>query len=271
MTPDVILYHGGCPDGFACYVIVKRLFPEVVGISCSHSPTFVFADLLPQVTGKNVVMCDFSFARPQLDTLISVTASFLLIDHHVSAQTALADLPDQYKIFDQAHCGAVLTWHHFYPGQPVPLLLQYVEDRDLWRKQLPSTDEVSLALHSFRYNFDKWVLYLEDEKIPELMSLGSTFQTGINEYLSSKLTEVKIEDGVGYVESASCQSELGNLMMKRLDLKYAVVYSFDGLKSQFSLRSLDNKTDVSQVAQTYGGGGHRNASGVQVMGYATRL
>lgn len=35
-------------------------------------------------------------------------------------------------------------------------------------------------------------------------------------------------------------------------------------KLQFSLRSEDHRTDVSEIAARFGGGGHRNASGFQV-------
>jgi hypothetical protein len=49
--------------------------------------------------------------------------------------------------------GATLAWAYFHPHEPVPLFVAYVEDRDLWRKALPGSDDFfavySILPHEF--------------------------------------------------------------------------------------------------------------------------
>ena len=51
--------------------------------------------------------------------------------------------------------GAVLAWEWAHT-QPVPWLLQYVQDKDLWHWQLPHSREISAALASYAFDFAKW-------------------------------------------------------------------------------------------------------------------
>jgi oligoribonuclease NrnB/cAMP/cGMP phosphodiesterase (DHH superfamily) len=77
---------------------------------------------------------------------------------------------------------------------------------------------------------------------------------------------------VGYIESNVFISDIGNAMMKEFpQLDFAVVYHHEGNYTKFSLRSLDNKADVSTVAKIFGGGGHRNAAGCSVYGITNIL
>lgn len=41
------------------------------------------------------------------------------------------------------HSGAMLTWFYFFPEIEPPLLIKYIEDRDIWTKALPNTDDFS--------------------------------------------------------------------------------------------------------------------------------
>jgi len=48
------------------------------------------------------------------------------------------------------HSGAVLAWQYFMPNEPVPDLLRYVEDQDLWNWKLPHSDAVNAAIATYR-------------------------------------------------------------------------------------------------------------------------
>ena len=49
------------------------------------------------------------------------------------------------------------------------------------------------------------------------------------------------------------------------DAPFATCWSRSGDRLKYSLRSEDSRMDVSEVARGYGGGGHRNASGFEVL------
>ena len=65
------------------------------------------------------------------------------------------------------------------------------------------------------------------------------------------------------VNSNIFASEIGNVLAKRDDCDFAVIWNFNHDKKAFgvNLRSEAGKTDVSLVAKKLGGGGHAAASG----------
>ena len=57
------------------------------------------------MAGEHIVIVDFSYARPILETIAQSAASLVVLDHHITAEQTLADLP--YAYFDlknQALC-----------------------------------------------------------------------------------------------------------------------------------------------------------------------
>ena len=49
-------------------------------------------------------------------------------------------------VFDNTHSGAYLAWKHYFPNKEVPLLVQYVEDRDCWFWKLSDSKLVNSGL-----------------------------------------------------------------------------------------------------------------------------
>ena len=80
-----------------------------------------------------------------------------VIDHHITAQEALKGL--DYCVFDMEQSGATLTWQYFFPKKPIPSMLSYIEDRDLWRWKLPDSRAVSAWLGSHEFDFKVWSRY----------------------------------------------------------------------------------------------------------------
>ena len=68
--------------------------------------------------------------------MIEQSNKIIVIDNHESAKKNLQDIEDKYKIFDMTHSGVVLAWNYFYPEETIPLLYKYVEDRDIWKKEI---------------------------------------------------------------------------------------------------------------------------------------
>ena len=186
MTPDICIYHGNCADGFTAAWAVWRRFGDLV----KYVPG-VYGEAPPDVTGKNVVIVDFSYKRPVLAEMLKAANSILVLDHH---KTAEADLGDGYEgacrffsmahftgvvdwkryqdnlyqddcenagkavytLFDMERSGAGIAWDFFHPDQPRPALVKYVEDRDLWRFKLPLSREVNAFIFAHAYEFSNW-------------------------------------------------------------------------------------------------------------------
>ena len=146
--PDLVLYHADCLDGFgAAWAIWKRV-PTAQFIPVTHG--------MPPpagLPGRHLVIVDFSYPRPTLESIASEAASLKVLDHHITAEKALAGLPFAY--FDQKKSGAVLAWEWAH-DVPTPWLLQYIQDKDLWQWALPNSREINAALASYPFDFQVW-------------------------------------------------------------------------------------------------------------------
>lgn len=271
---DLVIYHGNpCTDGFGSALVVKTYYQQN---NINHEIEFVgqsySSDNIPDVKDKNVLICDFSFPSEITQKMIKESSSLLVIDHHKTAVENLKDIPEEYKIFDMNHSGAVLTWYYFFPDEEPPLFLRYIESRDLWRKDLPNTNAFIRWLGTLDYSFEVWKEYLDDDKLLSCIeNLGIPYEE-YNSFLvqdaakHAKAVFSKIGNKyyfVAYVNSNNNKSDVGNKIFERLPyVDFSVTYSLNVHSANFSLRSTDSHVDVSQIAKTFGGGGHRNASGI---------
>src|SRR3954471_6157678 len=148
----LVLYHADCPDGFGAAFAAWC----VLGDAASYIPVRHGEPPPPQVEGGPEVLylLDFAYPRATMEHLASLVVSVRVLDHHATAAEDLAGLP--YVTIDLDKSGAVLAWEHFHPGRPVPLLLRYVQDRDLWRWELEQSRELNAALALAPHDFAAW-------------------------------------------------------------------------------------------------------------------
>ena len=153
--PTLVLYHAECADGFGAAWALWKRYPASRFRPVKHG------EPPPQdLAGERIVIVDFSYPRPTLERIAKDAASLLVLDHHITAQQALSDLP--YACFDQTRSGAVLAWQWAHDA-PVPWLLQYIQDKDLWQWALPHSREISAALASHPFEFALWDSFEQQE------------------------------------------------------------------------------------------------------------
>lgn len=261
----LVLYHKNCNDGLAAAVAVRQWLWDSQQMKGAKFQTVQYGDLAPEVSGLDVVIVDFSFPRETLLAMKEKANSLVVIDHHQTAQEALAGL--DWCIFDMSKSGAVLAWEYFHPGKPLPKLMEYVQDRDLWLWQMPFSEEVSAALRGYKPFLDVWAQFLDDTAVAKLVGEGAPVVAYQKRALEMALANEPAWAEVGghmvpCLNATHLISELGNALLKKYpDAPFAVLYFDTADKRVFSLRSEDSRVDVAEVAKTYGGGGHRNAAG----------
>lgn len=271
------IYHGNCADGFgAAWTVRRRLGAENVEFLAGH-----YGMTAPEVTGRIVIIVDFSFPLEVLQAMAQQAFSVLVLDHHKTAAEALAeveraplhfhawtyDSPKLSAVFDMNRSGAGIAWDFFFPNLQRPPLINHIEDRDLWRFKLDGTREILANLFSHPQNFEAW-----DELMQQPMSAAIAAGTAINRkhhkdvadlVASSKRRmviaghEVPVAN-LSYIHS----SDAGHLMAQ--GEKFAACYQDTADHRYFSLRSSDEGMDVGEIAKQYSGGGHRNAAGFKV-------
>jgi hypothetical protein len=65
--------------------------------------------------------------------------------------------------------GAVLSWNFFFPEKPLPRLLSYVQDQDLWRWEVPFSREFNIARETIPFDFIRWDELMDETKIDDLV------------------------------------------------------------------------------------------------------
>lgn len=275
-----ILYHGGCYDGFgAAWAIRNNLERRDDGpdtyLPVSHGQP------MPDIPdGEEVIIADFCYTEPQLRALAERSFFVTILDHHKTAQEDLAGLmaapPDNMEVvFDMHRSGAVIAWDEFVET-PVPRFLQYIQDRDLWTKQLPQHEEVTAFIQSFERtfeNFDLLCALLESDTgllsaVAEGRAILRFKEQKVNEICANavfhKLGEFENVPAVNcpYVFA----SDVGHRLLElHPEAPLSAYWFYRGDRVwQWGLRSrTGSDVDVSAVARLYGGGGHKHAAGFE--------
>jgi oligoribonuclease NrnB/cAMP/cGMP phosphodiesterase (DHH superfamily) len=287
------IYHGNCADGFGSAWVVRRYFGGDVDFHAG-----VYQNPAPDVAGRIVVLVDFSYKRDVLLQMAKKSRAVLVLDHHKSAVEDLSadgcfiiDMgkyhgtlcwarfldnvaldsveggPRVYTVFDQNKSGAGLTWDFFNPGCPRPELINRIEDRDLWRFAYPDTRAIQAAMFSYPYDFDTWdMLFKADLSV--LRTEGEAIERkhfkDIGELIGVVTRPMKIAGHTVPMANLphTLTSDAGHKLAE--GKPFAGCYWDTPEGRVFSLRSTDAGLDVSAIANQYGGGGHRNASGFRV-------
>jgi len=253
-----VFYHKNCSDGFgAAYAAWKALGDEdVVYAAISYNSP------VPTVEkGATVTMMDVSLSREDMLTLAS-RCNLTLLDHHKSAEAVLGDL--DFCHFDMEHSGAVLAWNYFHGREVCPYLLEYVEDRDLWRWGLSGSREVSASIQSYPFDFKVW----DNFNLNELEVEGAVILRSNSQLVSVMANKATVGNIGGYevpiCNASVLQSELGEELLARFPEYLFVAMYHDASRGarQWSLRA-NGKIDVGELASRLGvrGGGHPNSSG----------
>lgn len=293
----IVIYHKNCADGFGaawCFWNVQNGWEQIFDFHPG-----VYSEAPPDVTGRIVYLVDFSYKRAVVEEMLKVAKCIYLIDHHKTALADLADLETTnfVKYTDLERSGARLAWDFIHnttwegepseigiiqigentPGNPEyvppPLLLEHIEDRDLWRFKLSLTREIQASVFSHRYDFRIWDKLMASNRA-ELISMASEGTAierkhfkDIEELLLVSQREMEIDGHVVPVANLpyTMSSDAGHIMAAGLKIPTFAACYMDTIKGRvFSLRSTPEGLDVSEIAKKFGGGGHARAAGFTV-------
>lgn len=260
MKKIVVLYHASCLDGFSAAWAAWKKF----GDKADYIPVSRGDPLPTGLKNKTVYSLDFIHQEPMLSKLLQIAKEVIGIDHHISSKAAIQRTSRYF--FDIKHSGSVLAWKYFHPRKPTPLLLKYIEDRDLWKFKLPSSKEITAYISLFPLEFLTWsrlARTLENKKkkkkVTEIGGFLERYQRNLVQEAAEDAFLVRFE---GYntlaVNSPLFRSELGAKLVKKYP-PIAIIWFFDGAKHYVSLRS-NGRVNVAKLAEKYGGGGHKAAA-----------
>ena len=266
MTDDkkdqtVILYHANCPDGFGgAYAAWKKF-----GDSAEYIPVNHGRPVPEGLAGANLYFIDFCYPQEIMDELVKEAAHLVVLDHHEGIREVVESMPEH--IFDNDRSGATIAWSYFHPDTPVPALLKYVEDGDLYRFVLPESHGLLTYLYAQPKTFEEWDTLREEledkESFANMLEFGRMYVQYYDILVEQIMHAAELVSFEGYeCYLASCSrafsSDVGN-KLARLKGPLTLIASVraDGLR--VSLRG-DESVDVSAIARKYGGNGHKSAA-----------
>ncbi|MFT5694359.1 MAG: oligoribonuclease NrnB/cAMP/cGMP phosphodiesterase (DHH superfamily) [Myxococcota bacterium] len=270
----VCFYHAGCPDGFGAVWSVWRSWgKDGRYIGRGHNDPLPYDELEDAL----VAFVDIAVDNESLRRLADVAAHVIILDHHVSAQLRYdSDLPTVNHmedagheiLFDLSHSGAVLSWNYFHPDEPPPPLLEYVEDQDLWNWKLEGSEQVNAAIASYPREFEVWDALAQrstDELVREGEPIVRANRMEVQRAIKNPETIFIGSERIEAVNASVNRSAIGHELAIRgaFGTAWGCVYRIGGGKVHATLYSIGD-VDVSKVAGSLGGGGHRNAAGFTV-------
>lgn len=269
----LVLYHGrSCPDGFAAALAAWLYYggqAEFVGLD--HGDVKSLADL-PDVAGRAVYILDFSFGEEILRAIEAQAAKLVMLDHHLSAAEKLTGFKCRCGVvhFDMKKSGARLAWEFFHPNKPVPDLVRFVEDRDIWAWQYPESPAFLAALDMEPFEFERWqaIAAFDAAQLALFTSRGQAMDEKF-----SKLSSVIVEsaqpivfNGVtGLMVNAPgvFHSLVGDMLCQKSGT-FALMWTVD--KNAVVKCGLRSKPGFNCIplAASMGGGGHAQACGFKM-------
>jgi hypothetical protein len=260
--PPLVIYHADCADGFCAAWVAWRKWPDAELVAARYG------DPPPDCTVRRVYILDFSYSRASTEEILYQSESFLLLDHHATAEEELRGL-DQLCVFDQGRSGAGMAWDHFFPGEKRPWLVDYVEDRDLWKFAIPDSHLVNAYLQTLPFDVYLWNgthLNHPDGPSEQMLQRGVGSVNVIRAYCERVAKNTQNLWWLGVQCPVVCAprpyvSELLSYVMDKWQTNIAIAWHQCGSGDfEYSLRSRGD-VDVGRLAKEYGGGGHRHAAG----------
>ena len=259
----LILYHASCSDGFCAAWLYRRH----VNPQCEFRAV-QYGSPAPPVEDRDVLILDFSYDRTQLLEMKEKSRSLLVLDHHQTAEAELRGL--DFCVFDLEKSGARLTWEYFFdPFADGSIdhphwLVDYTEDKDLWRWKLNDSKAVNAAIASYPRLFHIWDK-IAGRKPADLAVEGKAILR-----FQDRLIRPRVKNHgwsvigghrVPVTNSTCLSSEIGNALAQKHPFA-AVFFITSDNRVVYNLRSTrEEGLDVAEIARQYGGGGHKNAAG----------
>jgi len=282
LMKKLVVYHHPCLDGMsALWVFNKKFGDEVYDTLKGNYHQELDLD---KFKDKDVYLLDFSYKYDDMMKIIEIANSVTIYDHHKTAVEELQGLLKDRSIkgvIDSTRAGSMITFNELFPDEKPPLSLKYIQDRDIHspsERKLINTKYFSEYAFLQDFTLDSWDLLMDDNNIDNAIEIGKLLLVkkykDIKKIVNSNFLSIReLKDYSGnvltYNGDVTLATDLSILLdtelVEEYDIKFLLLYqTTNKLKVACSFRSKDDLLDVSEVAETFGGGGHRNASGCTI-------
>jgi oligoribonuclease NrnB/cAMP/cGMP phosphodiesterase (DHH superfamily) len=291
-----IIFHDKCSDGFGAAYSAWRSFGNDLDVKF-HPVNY--GDDFPEFgAGDLLYILDFSYAPEVITSAAQKAGEILLLDHHDTAREDWNKLLSEKNgtediarginwkvVFDMERSGARMAWDHFMGHmEDTPGMILHIEDRDLWRFNIPNTKAFIRQLNAIPQTTRSWdrVARMDETAMTEFMRDGIAVQSYYEQQLNNLFKDnpprhvrlFELDDpnncdskgtwrrGLMLNANPLFASEAGERLTE-MSGTFGMTYSIVGDKVHCSLRC-KKPYEVQRIAKTYGGGGHKQSAGFKL-------
>ena len=239
--------------------------------------------------GEKIYFVDYSFTESTVHYLISLKSKgcdIIWIDHHSSSLKLENNekypwLKNINGIRNDLYSGAMLTYFYlFLEGQFNPDVLNsmapkyicYVDDYDCWKYNYKDyTNYFKLGMESSNWDVlnNTWINLFEEEikgdnnLLNQILDKGKIIKNYIdkdNEYYRNNFA---YESEINGLKCLVVNKKTNSWVFGERYNKYplVMVWVYNGEQYSYSIFSSNPNVDCAEIAESYGGGGHKGAAG----------
>jgi len=141
------IYNANNDDGlFSAWVFYKYLLSinkaddnitfVPLAPASGNKPDWHLEKQMDFINNRNVIICDIAYSLPNLELIASAAQRIYIIDDHTRSNKELKELntisilKNNWFIGDDRHSAVAYTWKFFFPDEPVPIIVQYIDNDD---------------------------------------------------------------------------------------------------------------------------------------------
>lgn len=283
----LIIAHGPCSDGGLSAFLLSKI---VDNVTVTYSiPVVSVNNILKFIYERELMLVDLCVPENSLLLLKNYFDKVYVIDHHKSNSFV-----EKYKdvldlvVFDTTKCAARLVWETYfdrlkeldlfknYTKEDPHWIVKYVEDRDLFNNALENTAEVVSFIRSFKPTVENFDYIVSNYTLDDAVRSGKDIERYREAIIKSSSNNYTVRQFIINNKSVVCaftpisvgdiaSDVLSSLLNEVVELSFGLNYDFSSNKTIVQVRaSAYTDIDAADLAKTFGGGGHKKASGFVV-------
>jgi uncharacterized protein len=259
-------------DGICSGAIVKHKHPNVELIGLDYGDDYDEKIFSRNFTGKTIFFVDITLQPRNLMLQLTKDNRIIVLDHHITSINDIKALGWKPEgILDTKYAGCELTWQYLFPDKPMPIGVKYLGSYDRWDHTNPHTELFQYGMKYINPGVDApdWdTLFSEHSElyIAETIATGGVVRHW-NAVRNKKTANMSAREVIFEGWRAICingydGSPLFNSVYDETkhDIMVSYIQRSDG-KWRFGLYSDKPEVHCGDIAQNYGGGGHKGAAG----------
>lgn len=285
MKYNYIIFHKGCIDGFASFIILYK--SQQINKNAKIYPDTPSTKTIPEdIYNKDVIIMDVAYNYDILKEIIKRAKSVLYIDHHITNYNEINTINDEkFKmIYDVNECGASLTWKYLFPKMKIPYFIKMIKDNDIGIWKMNHTHDFISGL-SVKYgkevshdNIDKWLKLFNDKEVNNIIKKGIIYNeyveyiinasynkfsqtyfpsTKVFNMFPNKFKKIK-QYKVAFYTGRGCPNNtlLSLKILDKTSADFVLFWTYNIERNEYIVSLRSKKINVGYIAKLFGGGGH---------------